>query len=530
MVEFTERSSTLPVLFQLAAWNPGTSLEAWMAAQLPESLPSLGDGRYGKDVASILAGRYILPVLDGLDEMSDPAAGLIRIEKELAGRPFILTCRTADFAAANARFLLHQSIIIELQPLAPGEVAYIFETYEPVGGPLATLAESLRSEPTGPVATALSTPLMVSLARDAGAAVVDLVPAASDPDAVDAIRRYLLDAFVSKAYEKESLLVPDAADKARGYLRFLAAHTDDAGRIAWWRLHEAVPRLPFLVSALAIATAACSGLAAAFFALFDHPWIGFWIGVCAGVSGALVVEVFPQDDPRRARPRISAIKVPSPGELARIVGFGVMGGAALAVIAGFLYGPVGYAVIGGSLSGFTFAVGRFVSQPNDPLKVVTPVSMLRADGLAVLITWLTGAIAGAILGFYFGYAFRAGHRADLAELAILRQPTIVLGLIGALGGALLSSTGLGLMASGSSSWGRFLLTRLWLAAAGSTPLRLMRFMQDAYDRGVLRQMSGYYEFRHETLRRYFGPADAALVTAPAVPNPTERSAGPAPLP
>jgi hypothetical protein len=66
----------------------------------------------------------------------------------------------------------------------------------------------------------------------------------------------------------------------------------------------------------------------------------------------------------------------------------------------------------------------------------------------------------------------------------------------------LSGVGLGLAASGSSAWGGFNWTRIWLAFRGSTPLRLMGFLQWAYQQGILRQVNGYYEFRHQLLERY----------------------------
>ena len=35
---------------------------------------------------------------------------------------------------------------------------------------------------------------------------------------------------------------------------------------------------------------------------------------------------------------------------------------------------------------------------------------------------------------------------------------------------------------------------------GSTPWRLMRFLDDAYQRSILRQAGADYQFRHESLR------------------------------
>lgn len=501
IVELAERCSRLPVLFQLATWDPGTSLQAWMARQLPEIFPVIGTSGYDRRVAALLASRHILPILDGMDEVREPAAALRAIDDQMSGRSFVLTCRTSEFAQANAGGALHQAMIVELQQLRPEEVRGILLDYEPasVHGPLAPLVTMLEDQPTGPVAEALSTPFMVSLARDTGASVPDLVSAATGPDAAEVTQRHLLSTFIRKTYADDERVTPG---EALHYLRFLASNTDAAGRLAWWQLHRAVPRLVFLVVAVFVAGTACSGLAALFFALFDHPLLGFWIGLGAGVFGAFIVELIPQDDPRRARLRLRSVRVPSPYELARTVGFGVTGGAALAVMAWFLYSSVDYVVIGAVVSGLTFAVARYLSQSNDPLKVVTPGNLLGADRAAVLYACLAGAVPGALTGAYLGYSFRAGHRPLYDSLRILHYPLPVHALLGAVSGCVLSGVGLGLMAIGSSSWGRFIWTRLWLASQGSTPLGLMSFLRDAYRRGVLRQVNGHYEFRHRILQRY----------------------------
>jgi hypothetical protein len=506
VVELAERHTRLPVLFQLATWDPRTSVMAWMANQLPEIYPAIDNTKYSRRVATILVRRHILPILDGLDEVSDGPLALKVIDDELSGRPFVMTCRTAEFKEANAGHVLHQALIAELQPLRPDEVIAILQAYEPVAahGPLGTLVRELGDQPDGALAQALSTPFMVSLARATRAAAAGL------PSDAAGIREYLLGTFVQKAYSDSEPFTQGQGPpgpqitpaQAQRYLRFLARHTDGAGRLAWWRLHLAVPRGLFLVVAIVVAGGVCSGLAAGFFALFDRPWLGFWIGLGAGITGAFIVELIPQDDPRRARPRFRAVRVPPPRELSRTLGFGFMGAAALAVITWALYGPAQYTVIGAVLSGITFAVARYISQPNDPLKVITPVSLMLADRAAVMYAWLVGAVPGALTGFYLGYSFHDGHRTSLGTLGILQYPPPVLGLLGAAGGCVLSGAGLGLMAMGSSAWGRFLWTRIFLAMNGSAPLRLMAFLQDACRRGVLRQVNGYYEFRHQMLLRH----------------------------
>jgi hypothetical protein len=490
VIELAERHRLLPVLFELAGWDPEIPLRAWLADQLPEIFPSVGRARNDRKVAATMVDRHILPVLDGLDEIPDPATALHAIDGQMAGRPFVLTCRRAEFASASAAGPLHQVQVAELQPMRPDEVRSVLLDYEPatVGGPLTPVTQTLLNEPAGPVAEALSTPFMVSLARDTGAKLADL------PDTAEDIREYLLGTFVQMAY-------PDPA-RARRYLRFLARHTDGAGRLAWWRLHLAVPRAMFLAAALAIAVPACSGLAAAFFILFDRVWLGFWIGLVAGIVGSFVTQLIPQEDPKRARPRFRSVRVATMWELAGTLGYGLIGAAVVAVMAGFLFGPLQYAVIGGALSGLTYAAARYVRRPNDPLRAVTPDSLLRADRTTVVFSGLAAAIPGAVTGAYLGYSFRAGHRTSLGTLAVLHHSSPVIAAYCAVAGCVLSGAGLGLLAMGSSAWGGLQWTRIWLAARGDTPLRLMTFLDDAYRRGILRQVNGYYEFRHQMLWRY----------------------------
>lgn len=391
MVEIAERQSSnaeladwhrrVPVLFQLATWDPETSLQAWMIRQLPEIFPEIGTSGYERKVAALLVRRHVLPFLDGLDEVREPATALRAIDNQMTGRPFVLTCRTAEFACANDSGALRQAMIAELQGLRPDEVRGFLHRYEP----RSPLIAMLEDQPAGPVAIVLSTPFMVSLARDADSSSPTLISAATTPDAEKATQRLLLETFIRKTYSHDDPDGPDEADdrttldEAWRYLQFLARQTDLAGRLAWWRLHRCVPAALFLVVAVCVGATVCSGLAALFFALFDHPWQGFWIGLGAGIAGALTAELIPQDDPRRARPRFRSLQIPMPFELARTVGFGLIGGAALAVIALFLYSSVPDIVLGSVLSGLTFALARYLSQPNDPLKVVTPGSLLRAD-------------------------------------------------------------------------------------------------------------------------------------------------------
>ncbi|MCK2212322.1 hypothetical protein MF672_000695 [Actinomadura sp. ATCC 31491] len=522
----------VPVLFQLASWRPAVPLYEWMAEELLTAYPVVDDERHGRRVAAHLARHHVLPVLDGLDELSGQTAALARVEEETEGRSFVLSCRSAEFEAVNAGRVLRRVLVVRLQPVPAADArAYLLERGD---DRLEPLVAKLAAHPDGPVAEALSTPLMLSLAvARGGEPVPPELLEATGPDAADRIRRHLLGALVAKAFapRPDDTRPPVGGEKARRYLEFLATQVDGAGRLAWWRLQRAVPRPVFVVTAFVIATVSCAALAAAYFSVFGRPWLGFWIGASAGGLGSFIVSLLPQDDPSRARPAFRSAARATTFALARTLGFGLTGGAACAVIVWFLYDSPFYVVVGGALSGLTFAMARYVSTPTDPLEAVTPRSLLASDRAAVLAAWVAGGVPGALTGAYLGGALKDGHRPELAALPVMSLPPAVLALLGAIAGCGLSAAGLGLMAHGSSAWGQFITTRVWLAARGLAPLRLMTFLQEARERGVLRQYSGFYEFRHRLLQYHLArpvlPGTAAAPEpAPAGDPATATSAGP----
>ncbi|KUN84227.1 hypothetical protein [Streptomyces griseoruber] len=52
-----------------------------------------------------------------------------------------------------------------------------------------------------------------------------------------------------------------------------------------------------------------------------------------------------------------------------------------------------------------------------------------------------------------------------------------------------------------SAWGRLGVARVGPAVTGRAPWRLMRFLDEAHRRGVLRQSGAHYEFRHLCLQQ-----------------------------
>ncbi|BBC28955.1 hypothetical protein SGFS_002460 [Streptomyces graminofaciens] len=84
---------------------------------------------------------------------------------------------------------------------------------------------------------------------------------------------------------------------------------------------------------------------------------------------------------------------------------------------------------------------------------------------------------------------------------------------------------LGPAALALSAWGRWLTARLWCAATGQLPWRLMTFLDDAHSRGVLRQAGAVYQFRHLKLQeRLVSCTAGGGAPATGAPLPQPRTA------
>ncbi|MER8002678.1 hypothetical protein [Streptomyces sp. NPDC095613] len=51
-----------------------------------------------------------------------------------------------------------------------------------------------------------------------------------------------------------------------------------------------------------------------------------------------------------------------------------------------------------------------------------------------------------------------------------------------------------------------MLSRVWLPLTGRLPWAVVTFLDDAYQRGVLRQAGAVYQFRHARLRSHLAQA------------------------
>ncbi|MCK2239228.1 MULTISPECIES: NACHT domain-containing protein [unclassified Crossiella] len=493
-----------PVLLQVSGWHPAENLDAWLLRSLVSAYPFLGnESRFGMTAARDLLGLgRILPVLDGLDEL--PAelreVALRALDKDLGQQePLVLTCRSAEFAAANAGGAVRESQVVELLPLAEEAIAgYLLdstprarlELWEPV-------LDRLVDASADPLARALRTPLMVSLARtayrDPGTDPGDLLALAS----AEGVAARLLDEFTSQAFAtRPPSPLSNEVDpvgrwdpvKAERWLSYLARTGER--ELDWWRLWLRVPRPVFLVSGALVGGFAATPLGLLLLGLFGRPGLGALLGLAIGAGGGALLGLLRAEAPRRFVPRLLRRH-----ELGRDLVFGLVGAIAGGIAVGVVYGGV-YGLVIGSVFGLAFGVVRRFTEPTEPAEAVTPASVLRGDQLSAVYAAGLGAVLGCLTGgFLAGVVGVAG-----LGLAVPVSSPVLIGLLGAGVGAVLGAGGLGLTVLATSAAGRFRTTRVWFWLRGRTPLRLMRFLDDAHRLGVLRLAGASYQFRHELLR------------------------------
>ncbi|MER7107168.1 hypothetical protein [Streptomyces sp. NPDC000229] len=146
----------------------------------------------------------MLPVIDGLDELpgTAPAAVLTALNEALDDpAPVVVTCRTDAYSsAAAAAGPLTGAAVVEPAPVDAADALTSLRAERPDrwGG----LASHVEQQPHGTVAEALTSPLMVALARtvyadgDADPAELEDLPTR------EAVEDHLLDALVPTLYAR----------------------------------------------------------------------------------------------------------------------------------------------------------------------------------------------------------------------------------------------------------------------------------------------------------------------------------------
>jgi hypothetical protein len=487
----------VPVMFTLHGWDPTTKrVGDWLATRLQETYPMFA-GKSGKaEAAELVKAGRIAAFLDGLDEIAEdlrPVA-LRALSQQAVMRVVVLT-RSFEMMVAAQQGFLEGAAALELRAVDAAAAADYLTRVQLDPPPLGwtELTGRLRREPGSPLAKALSSPLTLTLVRDTYRSgddireLLDFCDAVGDVSGED-IQDHLLDRVLPAAYTPPPGEPPSryGLEDARLVLGKIAARMSQEGTrdLSWWRLPawtSATPR--------AIVTGAMFGVMFAFGGSYVF-----------GLVGGTVFGYFYLVGDRR---KVPARRAPlqwrhllnrnslMPGLVYALVGGVVCAVFGLAVrlgpgqIAAFAAG-VG---IGAGLAG---ALAAGLTRPAaDDASPLTPRLSWRRDqsfGLAVGLMLGLGLSLGVALGLGFAYAFGVEPTHTARQVVALVVVLVWLLVFGLVFGLVFPRT-----------W-TVALAFAQLAMRWHTPVRLLRFLDDARERDVLRTVGPVYQFRHARLQ------------------------------
>lgn len=562
----------VPVLLPLSTWDPAVELNDWAAAQMVNTYPWLAEeiqvrGGGGRTLAGqLLDQRRVLMVLDGLDEITPK--NRVRAFKKLAvaaqrNQPMVVTCRTMDYAQIvfeAGKTPLPRTPVIKLDPLPLEAVrTYLTRADDPYAPRFRVLLDKIEADRDGPLVKTLCSPFALWLVTTVYQSE-DSDPAeiADCPDPRE-ILRHLLEGLIPAVYtatvrDRPGVEEPEVVERIQDRLVDLAEYLGpdlEQQNIDWWRLPRRAPKAfvgGIVGSVVGGVLGVAVGLAAA--ARFGERTgllMGVVFGIVAGVLSG-ITSVRPQDNPRAVELRlrfdywrfvgcltvgvavgltsayadhrggglvaglITAAAVGPVCAVPCIIAFdwmpGITAGIAAALALGLASGLSegnGHPLWSGLAAGAVFACSAWVFvglfQPAKDRLVVNPQSLFDRDRAGSLIVAGTAGIA-------FGVAYGVALGLVFAVVALIAL-TIAVALT-------------------VSMWGAFGVSRIWLAAKGVLPLSIMAFFEEAYDRGVLRQVGGSYQFRHAELKEALialrSRHDPAAVPAQAA-QPPQAAAG-----
>jgi hypothetical protein len=542
----------VPVMFTLQGWDPVTEpTEVWLAERLRQTYYPLFAGRRGIRIArDMLTGGRIAVLLDGLDEIPEdlqPVA-LEALSQQATFRLVLLT-RSDEIATAAANALLLDAMAIELQDIdADSAAAYLTSTQpdSPSQG-WQKLISRLRQKPGSPVAQALNSPLMLTLVRDTyrprddPGELLRRRNAAGRPASANVIADHILDRVLPAAYtrrpgEPEPRYSLQIAQDA---LERIATRMDKDGirDLQWWHIPAWGQ-----AAARAITTGLVAGLMAGPLASLGakhvfRPYLpplqlllfGVGAGVLVGlVTGTGVFSVASRfKSPRRIAQhwwrhafRRRALRTGLAfglriGLLAGLtIGLGMglglatdgygspMDGLVTGLVAGLKTGLV-TGLVTGIIAWLVTGIIRPETDTASPLDPLASWRSDRAFGFVVTVV--------AALGIGLSVGLVAGLGPDLliglGGPGIGARTAIVAGLIAAL------EVGIMVWPSSSYTWSSsFAFAQI--ARSYRTPVRLMRFLEDARSRNVLRTVGPIYQFRHARLQDRLAKRESAAATRP----------------
>jgi hypothetical protein len=515
-------NSRVPVFLQLAAWRADkVSLNDWIAEQLTTTY-----GAPSKIATLLVEEDRILPLLDGLDEVPEPGRReAITALRRLADAPFVLTCRASEYTNAVSDAVLEGAGVVEVTPVSTTTaIKYLDSSGSADSSRWDDVIQELRAPGPNPCKSVLSNPLMLSLARiifESPASSPSMMRASSTSGELE---DRLIDGLLPAVYGRVSTDIP--VNDASRWLCFFADKLPilGPGSIGWWWLPLCTPRwraraaaaLAYAAVGAVFITIALSALLSSRIVRLDYGVLVFLFSAICLLAGASVRS--PRLAPSYwARPRLIDVV----NGLINGLGFGLL----WTFCVGFLgitlehavnitaesaihdaqklreYSQANIGIIIVAFVGFVIAVIEGVLRAFSKRQVqdIDPVAGFRGDlrtGLAAGIMAAVGVSLLVLLPLYLVLIGAVLSPEDLFDWA-----TIIVFL----GGVLFFW-----FVARYSSVVTYLASIAVLAPRKKVPVHPLRFLEDAYQRGLLRKSGMAYEFRHARLaeRLKSRPSDA----------------------
>lgn len=510
----------VPVLLPISGWDCRAypHLHDWLSVRLTQDYPAITAPEFGQGVAAaLLRDGHILPILDGLDELSEQSR--VEVVKALntslaADDQVILTCRTSEFdiTVTQVGRAINAAAVIVPTRLTAAAAANYLATCLP-GDPPKAWRDVLAALTAGIVpglTEFASVPLGLWLIRtvyiDTGSDPASLI----GPLGRDAVvlRTHLLDRLIPALIKTRPASMnsadhfrprrPRDAVSTRRYLAYLARHfhPDSTRDITWWHIPHTIPHLRIVAGLTAgFITGLVLGLGGSLaFGLITSLAAGLVGGLVGGLtaSGSWVDEA-PGHASLRPRGRMSLFFQSIRSNLA----FGLT----LGLTTGLLLGPavgVVFALQSTAMVGLVFGLVEWADQsPHLPSK--TPRSGWRTDkALTLFLALLAGIVGGLVGGLGSLFVIGFGNQLTIG-LAIGLLVGLAGGLGVGLGGGFWGRLGGGLGGGNHHAWLACTLAVAPLVLTRRLPLRIMDFLDDAHRLGLLRAVGPVYQFRHAYL-------------------------------
>ncbi|MEV7624104.1 hypothetical protein [Actinoplanes sp. NPDC089786] len=501
LLDARQAGTGVPVLLNISSWDPtAVHLHAWMRRELTALYPAFPGG--AKTVQNLIDDGLIVPFLDGLDEM--PAQTRPNALTELSAvmgtsSPVVLVSRSREFekAVRTSGATIENVVTIRMKPVrAPDIAAYLLAGTFDNGKLWEPVTARLGGDQRSVIAKALSTPLMAYLAR-----VVYQRPPRMPEELLrfrtaSQIEQHLLKEYAPSLY-KHHVGMPDAellpgsrwrryeAEKATAWLAYLAAVVEhqQSPDIAWWKIPILALGSDHPVPGAKRKYANLCGLLAGLPAggTLAATWVGPPYGIIKALSifplgtlfyGAIAAFVGRKqfdvsNDPQYVRTKWSSLLK------AVVTGAAVVGAAtALGVQLGNPH-VTGAGIFAGSI----VVLAQLCTTAGGSEDFVTPLKTLRRDRMIALTL-------AAITTTTAGYFLLLVGRQDEGYASVVFV-------------ALFSVVCAGFV----TAWPRFLTLQILLAIRGEGPVLLLRFLEDARARGILRHNGASYQFRHASLQK-----------------------------